>query len=145
MRNRRELGLDKFAEFLKEEAKKTWAESLSSTYPPDMRQVIFGIKPTDTEEDYIRKACHPAWYAFLKNRHWHESERLGWFGGTAKTGCEIAKGEAMKGKCLHSDKKTGAKIIVWNEPHEKWTEKFWDRFIKPLKPDTLLVVVDYHV
>jgi|SRR5215475_2449507 len=87
-------------------------------------------------------------YAFLRNRHWHEAERLGWFGGSAKTECEIFHPDdpdKVFGKCLHKDEKTGARVICWNEPWELWQVNFRKRFIEPLPADTVLVNVDYHV
>lgn len=88
-------------------------------------------------------------YAFLHDRHWHEPERLGWFGGTAKTECEIhnpgASVEEMIRRCVTKCDDMGARIIVWNEPYEIWKQEFRKRFIEPLKPETVLVVVDYHV
>lgn len=129
-----------------EGARETWAQAHDPKHlDPEMAAMIYGLQKGETEEQFVQRHTNLAFYAFLRNRHWHESERLGWFGGTAKTECEIATGEEPKGKCLHRDKKTGAKIIVWNEPHEKWCQKFWKRFVEPLPPETLLVVVDYHV
>lgn len=91
-------------------------------------------------------------YAFLSNRHWHEAERLGWFGVSTMTECErkdlekpIANPDNWFGKCLHRDEKTGAQIVCWNEPGEIWDEQFVRRFLRPLPSDTILVNVDYHV
>lgn len=90
--------------------------------------------------------------AFLRNRHWHESERMGWFGTSIRTECELAdmqkpKGDpqAWFGKCLHKDEKMGAQIVVWNEPWEIWTQSYFHRFIRPLDMDDTIIVVDYHV
>lgn len=89
-----------------------------------------------------QKRNFPAHYAFLRNRTWHEQARMGWFGGTVATECEIHKGH--KGKCLHRDEKSGAAIVSWdNDPN--WDKKFYDRFIKHLPPDTWLVTTDFHV
>lgn len=91
-------------------------------------------------------------YAFLLNRHWHEAERLGWFGVATYTECErkdmekpVADPEKWFSKCLHKDEATGARVICWNEPNELWEQNFIKRFIEPLAPDTILVNVDYHV
>jgi predicted CxxxxCH...CXXCH cytochrome family protein len=90
--------------------------------------------------------------AFLTNRHWHESERMGWFGGSTYTECERkdmdkpqANPEAWFGRCLHKDEATGARVICWNEPSEVWDAQFYKRFIEPLPESKYLVVVDYHV
>lgn len=90
--------------------------------------------------------------AFLHARHWHEAERLGWFGSSTYTECErkdmekpTADPDKWFGKCLHKDEELGAQVVCWNEPWEIWKEKFFHRFIEPLHPETTLVVVDYHV
>lgn len=91
-------------------------------------------------------------YAFLSNRHWHEAERLGWFGAPTYTECELKDMEKAKadpdkwfGRCLHKDEATGARVICWNEPYELWQEQFIHRFIEPLPGEATLVNVDYHV
>lgn len=85
----------------------------------------------------------PPHYAFLYHRTWHEQDRMGWWGMPAKTECEINHPE-HKGKCLHTDKNTGAKIVSWgNDPG--WDDKFYDRFVKNLPDTAWLVTVDYHV
>lgn len=85
-------------------------------------------------------------YAFLRNRHWNEGERLGWFGCSAKTECEIKANDpdVLTRRCKTTTVE-GASIVVWNEPSEIWTAEFFKRFVSPLKPETVLVVVDYHV
>lgn len=84
-------------------------------------------------------------FAFLHKRQWHECRRLGWFGCTAPTECERAGSPEDKDwKCLFKHK-SGARIISWNSNDEAWSEKFYQRFIKPLPKKTQLIVVDYHV
>jgi hypothetical protein len=86
-------------------------------------------------------------YAFLTGRHWHEAERLGWFGRSAATECELKDADypLNNSKCLYTDEQTGARIINWQEPYELWAERFWQRFIEPLRDEQWIVVVDYHV
>jgi hypothetical protein len=88
-------------------------------------------------------------YAFLRDRHWHEGQRMGWFGMSAKTECEIANPngsvEEMVRRCKYRDDKTGAVVVYWNEPWEVWKEEFRKRFVEPLPDDAVLAVVDYHV
>jgi len=89
----------------------------------------------------------PAAYAFLRNRHWHEPERLGWFGCATATECELKDPDNLDvaaNKCVTTGDEN-AIIVVWNEPWELWKQKFLHRFIEPLPPETVLVVVDYHV
>lgn len=87
-------------------------------------------------------------YAFLKDRAWHETGRLGFFGCQTATECEIKAeeaGETFEGRCIHRDEKTGAKIVSYGNENGRWNELFWARFIRNLIGDTTLVVVDYHV
>jgi hypothetical protein len=98
----------------------------------------------------IDKSKIGAAYAFLRNRHWHEAERMGWFAMPTKSECEI-KAEAAGGdpnvltrRCVTTGDEH-SKIVVWNEPQEIWDEQFQRRFLDPLPPDAVLVVVDYHV
>ena len=79
-------------------------------------------------------------YAFLRNRVWHEHERMGWWGGTAATECELAGTETHI--CTHE--KDGARIVSWNGS-DSWDKMFYPRFVEPLPPETVLVTVDYHV
>ncbi len=85
--------------------------------------------------------------AFLRERHWHEGERLGWFGGTAKTECEMKHADdpdVLTRRCLTIGDEN-SRVVIWNEPWELWEANFVKRFIAPLDPETVLVVVDYHV
>lgn len=117
--------------------------------------LCYGVKPDETFEQYMERSADGivlAAYAFLSNRHWHEAERMGWFGSSTYTECELkAKREGKDGveemvrRCLHKDEATGARVICWNEPYELWAKEYWERFIVPLAPDTTLVNVDYHV
>lgn len=109
------------------------------------------IEPDMTLDAYLEKhaAQQPITaYAFLRDRHWHEAERMGWFGTSTFTECERKKPEdadAAFGKCLHKDDETGARIVCWNEPWELWSKHYYERFISKLHPEDTLVVVDYHV
>ncbi len=107
----------------------------------------------DFEGDIVQvkllpKGCPvPAFRAFLRDRHWHESERLGWFGGTAATECELKASDdpdVVFNRCLTIGDEN-ARIVTWQEPWEIWQERFHKRFIEPLLPESVLVVVDYHV
>ena len=113
------------------------------------KELCYGVKAGESEADYIKRETQGAWFpasfAFLRERTWHETARLGFFGGLAKTECEIAGNKAKpECKCLVRHK-SGAKVVSWNSDDETWQLKFYDRFIRPLSPDTMLVVVDYHV
>lgn len=86
-------------------------------------------------------------YAFLCERHWHEGERMGFFGMPAATECELKAGgdpDVMVRRCLTIGDED-ARVVTWQEPPEVWDQEFVKRFIEPLKPETVLVVVDYHV
>ncbi len=93
-----------------------------------------------------RSKIQPA-HAFLHERHWHEGERLGWFGSTAATECELKAAndpDVLTRRCLTTGSED-ARIVVWQEPWELWEKAFVKRFIEPLPLETVLVVVDYHV
>ncbi len=112
--------------------------------------LIYGFDPREvTEADYVaRNLKSPvSAFAFLRERHWHEGERMGWFGSHAATECEIKAGsdpDVLTRRCLTTGDEN-ARIVVWNEPWEIWQEAYHKRFIEPLKPETVLVCVDYHV
>lgn len=110
---------------------------------------IYGFDPREESVDDLMLNESPLnSYAFLRNRHWNEAERLGWFGSTMATECEIKNpndADVAVNKCLFVHEETGARIIVWNEPQELWSKNFWKRFIEPLDPESLLIMVDYHV
>jgi len=75
----------------------------------------------------------------------HETARLGFFGCPAATECEKAgRKDAPEWKCIFKHK-DGSKVVSWNSDEESWQMKFYDRFIRPLPPETVLAVVDYHV
>lgn len=134
---------------------KTWREAQSR--PSNLREFLYDVKDDETLEDFINRSMPSAesctvHYAYLRNRHWHECERLGMFGMSRMIECEIKAQEngnndieTMIRRCKHTDPRTGARIIVWNEPFEIWTKEFYKRFIDPLPASTTLVTVDYHV
>lgn len=113
-----------------------------------------GLEPNDTESNFIERLSKFGLAAcvFLKNRHWHEAERLGWFGTGTYTECElkdrdkpVADPKAWFGKCLYKMDEKNARIICWNEPWEIWSQEYYQRFIEPLPDGQWLAVVDYHV
>lgn len=118
------------------------------------KRVAFQLKPHlgDVKTALTLHESYKASYAFLRGRHWHEGERLGWFGMSTYTECErkdmdkpIGDPDKWFGRCLHKDEETGARVICWNEPEELWEQNFRKRFLANLPPDTVLVNVDYHV
>lgn len=128
---------------LEAESRKEYQDIMADkSIPADMRPLLTGIKAGETEDDYVAKHRNFYFYAFLRNRTWHENDRLGFWGGTAATECERVGKDAV-GKCLAEDKETGAKVICWKDP--EWPQKFWPRFIEHVEPDERLVIVDYHV
>jgi len=113
-------------------------------------ELIYGFNPSEiSEADYLALNTKSplAAFAFLRERHWHEGERMGWFGSRARTECEIKAVDdpnVLTRRCLTTGNEN-ARIVVWNEPWEIWRQNYWQRFIAPLKPETVLVAVDYHV
>lgn len=141
---RKDFSKEKWATHAEIGRAKTWEHYLAFE-PANMRKTLFGIEPGTTREEFLSQASHVSFYAFLRKLTWHENDRMGWFGGSAKTECELVCDEKIAGKCVVQDKETGAKIVCWRNPDELWTAKYWSRFIEPLPPETVLVAVDYHV
>jgi len=107
----------------------------------------YDVDPRETSlEDFKKQGRQGVLtaYAFLRNRHWNEAERMGWFGCSAKTECEIAGADTKDKKCVTKGE-NGARVVTWNVSEEAWDSKFYQRFVEPLPPDAVLVVVDYHV
>lgn len=142
------LDLAKLLESQKSDAFKNWHEWKADKDTNDrIKEFIYGVKQGESIEQYVeRRVQHafPAHGAFLRNRRWHENERMGWWGMTAATECEVGRGPIV-GKCLVRDVKTKSEIVVWKSDQATWGAKFYDRFVKPLPPETFLVTVDYHV
>jgi hypothetical protein len=110
--------------------------------------VLWNCDPNITKEKFISdrtQGWFPSHYAFLYDRKWHERERMGFFGMSAKTECEIAGKENVHRCKAKSQTDPDAYIVTWGEDRPTWECKFYDRFIKPLSPETFLVTVDYHV
>lgn len=111
-------------------------------HPANKRDILYDVAGAETLEAFLQRQheAFPAHYAFLRNRNWHEHERMGWFGGAAATECELAGADTHI--CTHE--KDGARIISWGGS-ASWHKMFYPRFVEPLPPETLLVTVDYHV
>lgn len=153
---KKNVDLERIQEVRLAQARRTYEEALAKGGPHV--KLIYDVDPSEEPLEQYLQRCYGkpeqavAHYAFLANRHWHEAERLGWFGGHTATECEIKAREAGIGdvdemirRCKHKDEKTGASLVVWNEPWELWSDLFWKRFVEPLSPETVLVTVDYHV
>lgn len=133
----------------KQELTKNWHDAQKEK---SHKELIYGVRDDETLKEYLsrqlpnKESCL-SFYAFLSNRHWHEAERMGWFGGTTATECERKNPDYPfdNNKCLVKDETLGARIVNWQEPSEIWKERYYKRFIEPLPDDTYLVVVDYHV
>jgi len=74
------------------------------------------LKRYKTKKNYIKQESLFYTHAVL-NEEWYESETMGWFGCSSET----------------------------EDESNKWQLEFFDTFIKPLKPDTLLTIVDCHI
>jgi len=143
-----EIDLAAFLEHKKEGLRENYREAMGKSMSPESLDFVYGIKSGETLDQYIDRnidgVSFPAAYAFLSGRSWHEGNRLGWFGGSAATECEIKTKKKPK-RCLHRSTRPKARIVCWYEPWEEWQKKFYDRFVKNLAPETTLIVVDYHV
>lgn len=146
---KRELDLQKIHEAHVERLTRNWHRAQERK--PEEREWWHGVKGDETLAEFLQRRGKPeqalSFYAFLRDKHWHEAERMGWFGCTAATECERKNPDwpLDNSKCLHKDESTGARIVNWQEPEEIWSERFYKRFIDPLPDDAYLVVVDYHV
>lgn len=77
---------------------------------------------------YVKKRDAHA-FAFLDQHGvWHENHRMGWW-------CEKAAPE----------KRLPKNIKQYNVSDEEWSSGYFERFIEKLKPNTWLVLIDYHV
>ena len=140
--------------------KTSWAQEVWEILQKDIKQhgkPVFPPRdydPSDTFQQFLEKRVRIplSAYAFLSNRHWHEGERMGWWGTSAYTECEIRDMNKPKAdpdkwfqKCLYKMDDKQAQVVCWNEPWEIWAQNYFSRFIEPLHPDKWLAVVDYHV
>lgn len=137
---RGDLDLDRHREGVRERRARQWERSLA--YNPSDRAMLYDVRPGQTKDDYVQSNNEFSFYSFLRHRRWNERDRMGWFGCSVKTECEL-EGKAVK-RCLCRDRKTGAAIISWGDD-PRWCSKFFDRFVRDIEPDCWLVVVDYHV
>lgn len=150
----------------RQKAEGWWKEiekELAKNRPRESLAFQYGLKADDTKESFVdRYADKPiSFYAFLKDRQWHEVGRMGWFGSKVQTECEVKSdktGEPLRqGRCITRDEKTGARVYSWNKSKDladeaaedqaerDWERLYFERFLKDLPPETVLVVVDYHV
>jgi len=136
-----------------ERSRKLWKAWERELHKDEVTQhFLYGLDGVDSLESLLDRTARESpiiAYAFLRNRVWHEKARLGFFGMTAATECEITaenKGMEYAGRCLVTCKETDAKIVSFDEDrNDRWQELYYARFIRPLAPDTMLVAVDYHV
>lgn len=139
-----------------EQTRRQWLAESYNRYTERANHPFSDVEKGETLEQYIarrkgaRNPIHA--YAFLRNRHWNEAERMGWFGTTTYTECErkdmdkpVADPEKWFGKCLFKNEEMGSRIVCWNEPEEIWSAAFYHRFIETLHPEETIAVIDYHV
>lgn len=142
-------------------ARKLWADWEAEKGKDDfLRSHIYGLEKEDTLESVVARYRGRTMtaFAFLRDRKWHEAERMGWFGLNIKTECQISAEAKSKdgevdlatwtGRCVTKDEAMGAQIVDFTGPkdsNDRWNDLFWPRFIRPLPPETTLVAVDYHV
>jgi len=112
------------------------------TQTATLRSIVYGIKPDETEASFVERCGHVSAYAFLRELHWNERQRMGFFGMPTATECE-RKGENEIRRC--KTQMGEASIVTWNEDPDIWTKSFEQRFFTPLPEGTWLVVVDYHI
>jgi len=143
---RKELTDEAIEEFNIQKANKCWNAWLKAEIKDDfIRSYVYGLDENETLESLVEKykklKIHA--YAFLKNRRWYENSRLGFFGTPTRTECERTDGHI--GTCLHKNEELDAQIVTFNYEEDGWGNNYFDKFIKDLSPETILVNVDYHV
>jgi hypothetical protein len=153
----KDINLVRMMEERRERLLSTYRQAESDAMCGEHKEFIYGVDPSKTTVDeYLGSKLDgvqfAASYAFLQGRRWHEGERMGWFGSSALTECEIKAKEnanpdveVMIRRCKYKDPETGACVVCWNESDEIWAKEFYHRFIEPLSPNHYLVSVDYHV
>lgn len=121
-----------------------WWEEAQAEKDEQRRAFMFDIEPSTTREQHIKSLEYPIMArAFLRDLEWHDGERMGWFGCSAKTESNADGGIHV---CISTHKRLRkAKVVTHNEDRETWRAAYWDRFIAPLPDDEWLVMVDYHV
>jgi hypothetical protein len=136
-------------EALKQDRRRRFTETYKEAEKEkSFSKLLYGVDPSKTTlEEWLNKNVDSSSpltaYAFLRSRHWNEGERLGWFGCSTATECELAGANTKK--CVTKDPRSEARIVTWNESEEEWDRQFYHRFIENLPDESLLVVVDYHV
>jgi hypothetical protein len=90
---RSELDTDLLRKLARERAADIWRDFQADARKSDpfIREEIYGLSETDTLETLTaRMESTPlSAYTFLRNRRWCEGQRMGWFGGSARTECEV--------------------------------------------------------
>jgi len=114
------------------------------------RKYLYGFDENETRSVTVfnSKRRRLTASAFLRDKKWIESGRMGWFGVAAATECERATDGEWTERCVYRDEETGGQIATFTGPkdtEDNWNDLYWARFIRPLPGDTMLVVVDYHV
>ncbi len=131
-------------------AEASWKSWLAEKRHDEFTRDMYGFAPDETLASLIarREECYLTAYAFLKDRRWCESARLGFFGMRTATECTLKAAEEgidYEGRCIHTCEEMAAKIVTWEEESDRWQRLFWPRFIRNLPGETTLVCVDYHV
>lgn len=139
---RADLTVEKLEQFAEEKARTIWAQYAAEE--PELKS-WYKIAEDETLETFIsrKRRIKLSAFGFLRDRRWHENERLGFFGGTAKSECELSG--RPEGKCIVGKIDEPPCITGFNESPERWAEHYFARFIENLAPATTLVVVDFHV
>jgi hypothetical protein len=149
-----DIGQERFEAAKRRKARETYEAAVKeqAEMSSETLRLIYGFDPgIVSKEAFVESKMKCGWFptahAFLANRRWNEGGRMGWFGCNTATECEVkGKGKNKVRRCLTiADRKSGARVITWNEDGETWNSKFYKRFISKLGPKTFLVAVDYHV
>lgn len=98
------------------QAEKNWKDYTADTkQTPEQKEFWYGIKPTETKEDYLKKAGNFSVFAVVKDGEWYEKGTMGWWG-----------------------------MITDEQDHDEWSKRV-QALIDEVPDDTLLSVYDCHI
>ena len=155
-----DFNLQRYQQHERHQLEEYWIQHATDTSEHNVGNALWAgvrrIKNEETKEtelvpkdEWVKQRFNPhlSAYAFLRDYCWHERDRLGFFGASAPTECELEGNEPDATKrCVHEVNKDGvnAKIYSWGDD-PKWSERYWDRFLRDVPDDQRLVCVDYHI
>lgn len=144
------FSLEKQQEHDRARRREWWCSAAEKGLSESHRKLFYGIEPSDTLELYVERgvaACvPPPCCAFVRNRKWFEPGRMGWFATETATECAIkSPNDEAPDVCRFRHADSEAIITSYKMTFEEWKARWFDRFIRGLPPETVLVLVDCHI